>query len=161
MEIRKTEERDVPFAAEIYKLARKFMHSSGNPNQWRTEYPSEVSIRADMAEGASYVCLDEGEVVAVFYFKIGEDKTYKKIYDGEWLTDEDYATIHRIAVKYHGRGIVGFCFDEMFKIFPNIKIDTHRDNIPMQKALIKRGFKYCGMIFLESGDERIAFQKYK
>ncbi len=159
MIIRKTEECYIPFAAEIYKDAREFMRSSGNPSQWHTHYPSEASIRADMNEGASYVCLDGDEVVAVFYFKVGEDKTYKKIYDGAWLSDDEYAVIHRIAVKYQGRGIVGFCFDEMFRSFPNIKIDTHRDNIPMQKALQKRGFKYCGIIYLENGDERLAFQK--
>jgi hypothetical protein len=29
----------------------------------------------------------------------------------------------------------------------------------MQKCLIRNGFKYCGIIYLESGAERIAFQK--
>ncbi len=159
MEIRKTEERDIPFAVEIYENAREFMHSNGNPNQWRTSYPSEASLREDMKQGASYVCTDGDEVVAVFYFKIGEDPTYKIIYDGEWLTDGDYAVIHRIAVKYQGRNIAGFCFNEMFKLFPNIKIDTHKDNLPMQNALKKRGFKHCGIIHLENGDERLAFQK--
>jgi hypothetical protein len=29
----------------------------------------------------------------------------------------------------------------------------------MQRALLKRGFKYCGIIYLESGDERLAYQR--
>ena len=29
----------------------------------------------------------------------------------------------------------------------------------LQKALAKYGFEYCGIIYLEDGDERIAFQK--
>ena len=33
----------------------------------------------------------------------------------------------------------------------NIKIDTHKDNISMQKLLEKNGFKYCGIIYLEDG----------
>lgn len=41
----------------------------------------------------------------------------------------------------------------------NIRIDTHRNNIPMQKTLIKNGYRVCGTIYLENGDERIAFQK--
>jgi RimJ/RimL family protein N-acetyltransferase len=42
---------------------------------------------------------------------------------------------------------------------PNLKIDTHRDNIPMQKVLKRNGFSECGIIYIENGDERIAFQK--
>ena len=42
---------------------------------------------------------------------------------------------------------------------PNIRIDTHRDNIIMQHNLAKHGFTYCGIIFLANGDERLAFQK--
>ena len=67
--------------------------------------------------------------------------------------------MHRIAVLRHGKGVVDFCINECFKVFPNLKIDTHRDNIPMQKVLKRNGFCYCGIIYLESGDERLAFQK--
>ena len=40
----------------------------------------------------------------------------------------------------------------------NIRIDTHEDNIVMQTALSKLGFKRCGIIYLENGDPRIAYQ---
>ena len=81
--------------------------------------------------------------------------------DGEWKNSAPYGAIHRIAVKYHGRGIVDFCFRECFLRFPNLKIDTHRDNIPMQKCLKRAGFEYCGIIYLANGDERLAYQKTK
>ena len=54
---------------------------------------------------------------------------------------------------------VDFCFNECFKMFPSLKIDTHKDNIPMQKVLLRNGFKFCGIIHLENGDERLAYQK--
>ena len=41
----------------------------------------------------------------------------------------------------------------------NIRIDTHRDNVIMRHLLEKHGFKYCGIIYLENGDERLAYQK--
>lgn len=41
----------------------------------------------------------------------------------------------------------------------SIKVDTHRDNLSMQALLKKNNFKYCGIIFLEDGAERIAFEK--
>ena len=88
-----------------------------------------------------------------------DDATYHRIYEGEWLSDAPYSVIHRIAVKYHGRGIIDFCFEECFKRFPSIRIDTHEDNIPMQKCLSRCGFKYCGIIYLADGAKRLAYQK--
>ena len=41
----------------------------------------------------------------------------------------------------------------------SIKIDTQKDNMSMQKLLIKNNFKYCGLIYLEDGSERVAFEK--
>jgi predicted GNAT family N-acyltransferase len=31
--------------------------------------------------------------------------------------------------------------------------------MPMQKFLQNNGFKYCGIIYLEDGNERLAFEK--
>ena len=111
-------------------------------------------------KGVSYVCEDNGEVVATFYFEMNaDDPTYHKIYDGQWKGDGPYAVIHRIAVKYHGHGIVGFVYDHCYSLIKNLRIDTHKDNVPMQRSLEKAGFKYCGIIHIASGDERIAYQK--
>ena len=69
--------------------------------------------------------------------------------------------IHRIAVsdEARGKGAAGFIFAGCYEKYPNIKIDTHRDNLPMQKALERAGFKYCGIIYLKNGEERLAYQK--
>ena len=160
MFIRKATASDVAAADEIYSSAKRFMKESGNPNQWSGDHPNGEDVRLGIEKGVSYVCEDEGEIIATFHFETdADDPTYHKIYNGEWISDAPYAVIHRIAVKYHGKGIVDFCFDECFKNFSNIRIDTHRDNIPMQKCLIRNGFEYCGIIHLESGDERMAYQK--
>ena len=161
MIIRKTSLADVDRAAEIYDNARKFMRKTGNLLQWNDGYPNADTVREDIKDGKSYVLEDDGLVIAVFYFAIEEDETYKKIYDGEWLTADPYAVIHRIAVsdEARGKGAAGFIFEKCYEIHPNIKIDTHRDNIPMQKALERAGFKYCGIIYLKSGEQRLAYQK--
>ena len=161
MLIRKTTEADLVAVGEIYENAKRFMRENGNPTQWNEDGPSIDTARADMECGVGYVAEENGEILAVFMFNIGNDVTYDKIYDGEWKNAEPYAVIHRIAVKEQGRGLIGYCIDECFKFFPNLKIDTHRNNLPMQKALLKRGFEYCGIIYLENGDERLAYQKTK
>lgn len=160
MFIRLATEADVAAAEKIYDEARAYMKESGNPDQWKGEYPNGFDVREGIKNGTSYVCEEDGEVVATFHFeKSADDPTYRKIYDGKWASDGNYGVIHRIAVKHHGRGIVDFCFSECYKLSGSIRIDTHRANIPMQKVLKRCGFDYCGVIYLENGDERIAFQK--
>ena len=41
----------------------------------------------------------------------------------------------------------------------NIRIDTHHDNKIMQHNILKHGFTYCGIIYLLSGDKRLAYQR--
>ena len=162
MEIRPINKLEIAEANEIYEMAREYMRQSGNPHQWNSIYPGIADIKAGLEKGVSYVCCDGDEVVATFHFEMNaDDPSYRRIYNGEWKSDAPYAVIHRIAVKYHGRGIVDFCFDECFKRFPNLRIDTHKDNIPMQKVLARAGFEYCGIIYLANGDERMAYQKIK
>ena len=159
MIFRKATEADAVEANAIYDEARKYMRKSGNLYQWPEEYPGVRDILDDIPEGTSYVIEDAGEIVGVFHFHIGNDPTYMVINDGKWKNDDPYAVIHRVAVKYHGRGIADFIYSECYKIFPNLKIDTHRDNLPMQKSLLKNGFEYCGITHLLNGEERLAYQK--
>ena len=49
--------------------------------------------------------------------------------------------------------------DYAFSVDRNIRIDTHRDNRIMQHLLERHGFRYCGIIYLLSGDERLAYQR--
>ena len=159
MIIRKTKEADLPAIGEIYERAKRFMRECGNPNQWNGSRPSAESAREDMERGVGYVCEDDGRILAVFMFSTEPDPTYAKIYDGAWLSDAPYGVIHRIAVAEQGQGIMDFCVNYCASVCASLRIDTHRDNAPMQRALLKRGFRYCGIIYLESGDERLAYQR--
>ena len=159
MYIRKTVKADLPTIGEIYENAKRFMRESGNPNQWNAGTPNIDTAREDMEQGRGYVVEEDGKVIAVFMFSLEGEPTYAKIYEGEWINDAPYGVIHRIAVAEQGKGIIGFCIDECFACCQNLRIDTHRNNLPMQRALLKRGFQYCGIIYLENSDERLAYQK--
>ncbi|MBR6807775.1 MAG: N-acetyltransferase [Clostridia bacterium] len=161
MEIRLAEKRELCEILSIYESARVFMRESGNPNQWAGKYPDEETVTRDIEQRKLRVCTENGEILAVFFYDEGEDPTYNIIYDGEWLNDRPCGVIHRIAVsdKARGRGVAQVCFDYAFTKCGNVKIDTHRDNIPMQKSLVKNGFVRCGIIYLANGDERVAFQR--
>lgn len=158
MEIRKTAKKDFERVMEIYRAAQRFMAEHGNPSQWGTVYPPEEMVLGDIADGASYVCIYEDKIVGVFYFKVGRDSVYKHIYEGGWGDHSEYGVVHHIASVKKGTG--GFCLDYCFGMYPHIRIDTHADNIPMQRLIKKHGFKYCGKIYMpDDGTERIAFEK--
>lgn len=159
MEIRKTRQEELDTVLEIYAYARKFMAEHGNPNQWKQTNPPMERVQRDITEGKSHVCVEGEEILGVFYFAKEEDPTYHVIYDGQWLNDAPYAVVHRIASAGKAKGVGSFCMDWAYEQFANVKIDTHRDNVVMQNMLKKRGFVYCGIIHLENGEERLAFQK--
>ena len=158
MEIRKTTLADLPAAIEIYEYARRYMKENGNPNQWQDNHPPQSMIESDIKAGRSYVCVDDDKIAAVFYFNIERDPTYGKI-NGQWLNDEPYGVVHRIARGPGAKGAGAAAIDWCYAQHPNIRIDTHRDNLAMLRLLEKLAFTYCGIIWLENGDERLAFQK--
>ena len=158
--IRLTTYSDLPLVMEIYETAREFMHRAGNINQWVNGYPSQKLIEDDIDAGHSFVVENNsGKIVGVFSFIIGEDPTYTKIYNGEWLNADEYGTIHRIASSGIEKGVGEACFKWTFNQISNIRVDTHRDNKVMQNILAKLHFKYCGIIYLLDGAERLAYHK--
>ena len=145
---------------EVFSAAKAIMASSGNANQWKDGYPSLDVVRSDIDQGGSYVIEDGGSIVAYFAFLPSPEPTYSKIYDGEWIDDDlPYHVIHRIASISEARGIFKSIMDFCFAQDSNIRIDTHRDNHIMQHNIEKYGFTCCGIIHLDSGGERIAYQK--
>ena len=161
MKIRKTTINDISAIMKIYEHARKFMKANGNPDQWGEEYPDISLIQTDIENGNSFVATEGDEVVGTFYFVVGEDPTYVEIFNGKWLDNEPYGVVHRIASAEGCRGFATFCLNWCFEQYKNVRIDTHRNNIPMQNLLKKIDFVQCGIIYLENGDERIAYQKNK
>lgn len=89
MKIIKANETHIPEILEIYVKARKFMKENGNPTQWEEGYPSREIVEKDIAADHCYVCIENENVVGVFVFIIGEDPTYRVIYQGAWRSEKD------------------------------------------------------------------------
>lgn len=159
MEIRKAKLADLDILLKMYENARMFMTSHGNPTQWGNTYPPKALLAQDIEDGNSYVCEEHGKIIAAFYYTMGRDDTYTKIYNGQWLDESPYGVVHRITSDGTIRGAASFCLNWALKQCTNLRIDTHRDNVVMQHMLDKNGFKYCGVIYLEDGSERLAYQK--
>lgn len=155
--VRPTSAEDLDNVMLIYDYAREKMAESGNPNQWIDGYPTVADIRNDIVNGVSYVIEIDGIIAGVFVFISGNDPTYEVI-EGEWLNDNPYGTIHRIAAAPGFKGIADICLDFCKSKGIDIRIDTHSDNVPMLGWITSRGFSYCGIIYCHNGTPRKAFQ---
>ena len=162
MEITLAKTTDLEAILSVYAAARRFMQEAGNPDQWGNGYPPREVVEADLAAERLHLCCEGDTILGVFCYFEGVEPVYEAMTEGVWQNDAPYGVIHRIAVSEagRGRGIARFCFDFAFDRCHNIKIDTHCDNHPMQRALTKAGFVYCGTVhYPERGGERLAYQK--
>ncbi|MBS6007607.1 MAG: GNAT family N-acetyltransferase [Clostridium baratii] len=165
MKLRKSVNEDINNIIQIIDEAKEALKEQGI-DQWQNGYPNADVIRNDILNNDSYVFIKNNEIVATSAVSFDGEKTYDKIYDGNWISNDEFAVIHRIAIsnKYKGTGIASeiikmieaICLD---KNVHSIKVDTHEFNMPMQKLLKKNDFKYCGVIYLEDKSKRVAFEK--
>ena len=165
MEFRQANISDLDQIVEIIELSKKYLKET-KVDQWQDGYPAKEDLRRDIESGSSYVLTNKDEIVATTVISLDGESTYNSIFNGEWITNEEYIVMHRVAVheKYKGKGIFKELIKEAESLALNkgifsIKIDTHRDNISMQRAVVKNDFKRCGIIYLGDGSERIAFEK--
>jgi hypothetical protein len=160
MEIRAAKPEELPRLVELYDAARAFMRRCGNHIQWVGGYPRQEMIAEGIERGEQYVCMDEGRVVATFWFAVGPEPTYAEIFDGPgWLDDRPYGVVHRLASDGSASGVGAFCLEWALGQCGNLRVDTHACNRVMQKLLQRLGYSRTGVIYIADGTPRDAFQK--
>lgn len=161
---RPTQSRDLPRIMTLVAAARAWFKAQGI-DQWQDGYPTQAIFETDRLLGVSYVGELEGEVVLTGCLSFAEEPTYARIWEGEWLNDAPYAVVHRLVVAPHLRGRhLGEAFfrfawaESLRRGVENLRVDTHRQNLPMQRLLARLKFLPCGRIRLEGGADRDAYQ---
>ena len=158
--IRKSTLVDLPTILNLRDQAREIMRSYGNTFQWPDGYPRDDMFLKDIELGGSHVMLnEEGTIVGTFALLPSPEVTYNVIYDGQWLNEEPYYVIHRIASTPDSHGVLDTLLDYCESRVSNIRIDTHEANFIMRKGLERHGYRYCGIIYLLDGNARLAYQK--
>lgn len=150
---------DLPRIEQIYAFAREQMKKNGNPDQWGDDKPARETLINDIETSVSHVIEEEGTICGVFVFFVGEEPDYYVIEDGEWKHDSPYGVIHRVAGDGSRKGILGIVAAYCSSVIPNLRIDTHQDNRIMQHVLEKNGFQRRGIVYVEGGSRRIAYEK--
>ena len=157
--IRLATPKDLPRLLEIYASARAFMRSRGNMTQWAGNYPAQADLEEDIEKDCLYVAEEAGAVWGCFMLTAGPDATYRIIYDGTWGWDLPYGVLHRVAGDGSRAGLVHAAVEFAAGRFGYLRIDTHKDNLPMQKALAREGFCYRGTIITGDGTPRMAYDR--
>lgn len=156
--IRLAKIEDMNRIMEVYAIARRYMADNGNAGQWGASHPPREMLEQDIRNGQLFADTEGDEIHGVFMFAIGPEPTYSYIEDGAWKNDELYGTIHRIAGDGVMRGVFGRCLEFCKGRISNVRIDTHSNNHTMRHLIEKSGFKRCGIIYVEDGSPRIAYQ---
>ena len=150
-------ESDLDRILEIFEIAKAYMRKNGNMTQWNGAYPDRETLLGDIAGERLYVYKVMGVIRGVFVLLMEEEPTYRYIEGGQWLNEEAYGTIHRIASDGTVKGIFEKCLNFCREKTDNVRVDTHHDNHTMQHLAEKHGFQKCGVIYLKNGDPRLAY----
>jgi GNAT superfamily N-acetyltransferase len=167
MKFIKTKRKDLEPIMKIIGEAQVFL-ASHNIDQWQNGYPNEEAILRDITNNVSYIITSKDSIlIGTAMFSTKKEPTYKSI-EGEWITKSDskYGVIHRMAVtnEFRKKGIAKFIFEQceqqlLQNNIMSMRIDTHEDNLVMQSLLKKLKYLYCGVIYLDNGDKRLAYEK--
>lgn len=167
MKFIKTKIKDLQQIMKIIGEAQKFL-ASHKIDQWQNGYPNEEAIIKDITNNESYIITSiDSVLIGTAMFSTKKEPTYKSI-EGKWITkvNAKYGVIHRMAItnKSRNKGVAKFIFEQceqqlFHQNINSMRIDTHQDNFAMQSLLKKLKYLYCGVIYLDNGDKRLAYEK--
>lgn len=158
---------DLPRVREIVAGAQAYLARQG-VDQWQDGYPDEAVLLADIALGQGYVLREAGRIRGIVAVQFAPEESYAVIEDGAWTTAEPYACIHRVALDAPGSGLADVLMAAAEDVIRtagvrSVRIDTHPDNLPMRRMLMRNGYTACGTITLaatsEKGAKRLALEK--
>lgn len=133
--------------------------------QWQDGYPNPAVLQQDIETGVGYVLTNnENTIIGYAAILFNDEPAYENL-NGTWLTNDDFAVVHRLAIaeQYLGQGYAKkmLYFTEDLAVENNIfsiKVDTNFDNIVMMKVFEKLGYTYCGEVVFRGG-VRKAYEK--
>ena len=172
MQIRPTEHNDLDAVMSIIEEARRTIAALGI-DQWQNGSPNRAMIEEDISLGQGRAVTLNGEIVGTFALILDGEPTYDIVEEGAWsLPDRtetgewSYLAIHRVAISVASRGtgvstaIIRYAEDTARAHGrAALRIDTHEGNVVMRRMLEKHGFICRGVIHLENGDPRVAYEK--
>ncbi len=132
--------------------------------QWTDTSPNIGHVIDDIAHERGYLLTYHGKPFGYFCLSFDGEPVYAGL-EGQWLSDGDYAVIHRLAFgkAARGKGVSKNVFrfsEEVCRArgIHSLRIDTHEDNKKMRHIIEREGFTYCGTVYYH-GSPRMSFEK--
>ena len=157
---------DLEHIVAIIESGRAYLKAQGLP-QWQNGYgPNRTEAASDMERGRGYVLEIAGRAGGYASLIPGPEGS-PALFEGAWAgAGEHYTTIHRVALEsaVRGAGLSAAFLEGLIQAaqalgYQDIRIDTHPENVIMQKVIIKTGFQYRGVMQLPIPEgERWAYQ---
>ena len=156
----------IPEAEIIWQILQQAIERrrKDGSNQWQDGYPNQEVVKTDISLGKGYVLEIDNAIAAYAALVFNDEPAYKEII-GDWLTNDDFLVIHRVAVSndFLGKGIAVLLFQKLEEFAKenqvfSIKVDTNFDNLAMLHILEKLNYQYCGEVYFRGG-ARKAFEK--
>ena len=167
MRFLKAKKRELAPIMRIIEEAQGFL-ASHHIDQWQNGYPNEAAMHRDILNNESFVVAsNDSTLIGTAMFSTRKESTYMTI-EGSWITKANatYGVIHRMAVtnEFRNKGVAKFIFEQCEQLLlknhiDSMRIDTHQDNLAMQGLLKQLKYTYCGVIYLDDGDKRLAYEK--
>ncbi len=167
--LRKALLTDIDNIMLVIDNAKELLKQDGS-SQWQNGEPSRQTFINDIKRGECYVLTVEGKVAGVTTVYEKPDANYETIHEGQWQSNEPYATLHRVAISsnYRGQHLSDILFTSLFSLiyskgFRFVRLDTHRKNKRVQHIAEKWGFQYRGLITTDKkadavDRERLAYE---
>ncbi len=161
--LRKAQISEAEIIWQILQQAIERRKKDGS-NQWQDGYPNLEVVKMDISLGKGYVLEIDNTIAAYAALVFNDEPAYNEII-GDWLTNDDFLVIHRVAVSddFLGKGIAVLLFQKLEEFAKenqvfSIKVDTNFDNLAMLHILEKLDYQYCGEVYFR-GSARKAFEK--
>lgn len=149
---------EIQAISELAKIVRTDMWNNGL-EQWTGNYPAYENFYKDYLEKGLYVLLKDDQIIGSVSIFVENEPAYLEV---SW-EKERALVVHRIIVdpleqgKGFGKELIEYAISMAKKDgFESVKIDTHPDNLKMQKLLKSMNFSYRGYL---SSINRLAFEK--
>lgn len=164
--IRRATSKDLDTIMQIVDEAKALLRADGSP-QWQDGHPDRQMFTEDIQKKINWVLTVGDQVAGTATLQLTPEESYRAI-DGHWQRpDDDYATIHRLAISSHFRGqhLSNYFISNLITVgrlqgMHNFRLDTHPQNQRVQAIAEHFGFVKCGQIKVEDLNDprRFAFE---
>ena len=167
MELIRATEQEAEELLSFYRNVADHMEEKGLERWHWGRYPSDGTIREDIAKGELYYMRVDGTLAAAVALTDGQEREYDAL---QWSCGVRPGTFRRLAVhpSMQGAGLGGVALDDVLQILRRggcdcVRCDTAEKNRHAIRLYEKLGFRPCGLMRWadspDSGGWNITFDK--